>query len=215
MTIVSLKSDNSRPDKAIKIEFSDSSSILIAAHYLPDGMESGIFEKAAGNFNGKEISSAEEEAFNFAAACYRAEKAAARLIARAEQSSFGLISKLERRGYDSKVAKAVVSFLSERDLLDDTRYAERWICSRLKGRKAPSPRLLFSLLAKKGINADSSRKAMKKALDSGTEYVLLSKFMENQVFSGKKGGISLRSHLKFEGFSPENIEKFIESNGQE
>ena len=100
-------------------------------------MDTGIFKTAAA-YEERELSSAEEDAFRFAAACYKAEKAAARLIARAEQNSFGLAAKLERRGHDTRAVKAVISVLSDRNLLDDARYAERWILSRLAAVTADS-----------------------------------------------------------------------------
>ena len=197
---------------------------MLTTDYLPEKADSCIGETSEhssvaksdalnyvkANYSGRELSMDEEEAFRFAAACYRAEKTAAKLIARAEQSSFGLTAKLERRGYDAAAVKAVVSLLLDRNLLNDTRYAERWIRSRLKGRKAPSPRWLLASLGKRGIDRNSSRKALKKALEPEAEYALLLKFMENSAISRGKTGISLRSRLKFEGFSPLSIEQFTE-----
>ena len=210
MTITSLKPENSFYNDAFKIEFSDSSSLSLAVHYLPDEMASGIPEKGA-LYAGRELSSGDEEIFGFAAACYRAEKIAARLIARAEQNSFGLTAKLERRGFDAAAAKAVVCFFSEKNLLDDTRFAERWILSRLKGRKALSPGWLLASLRKRGINRVSAEKALKNALDPEIEYDLLLKYLESSGFSGKKLELSSRFQLKKEGFSREVIEKYSDS----
>jgi len=176
---------------------------------LPEGIDPAILE------TGRELSAGDEEAFRFAAACCRAEKAAARLIARAEQSSFGITIKLERRGHDAAAVKAVVSLLSDKNLLNDERYAELWIRSRLKGRKAPSPRLLLVSLGKRGIDRYSSLNALKNALDPETEYALLLKYLKKPAASERKPEISLRSRLKYAGFSPEAIERYTDSTGEE
>lgn len=192
MNLVSLKVENSR----IKAEFSDSSPLVFSKEYLPEGFDPGLLE------SGQELQSPEEEIFRHAAACYRAEKTALRLIARAEQNSFGLRAKLERRGCKTKVAKAVVSRLLERNLLDDQRYAELWIRSRLSTRKKISPRRLEISLRRKGIDRDSLRKALENSLGPEIEYNLLVNYMKNASFP--------RSYLKHEGFSGDLIEKYFE-----
>ena len=157
-------------------------------------------------------SSGEDEALSFVAACKRAEKAALRLIARAEQNSSGISVKLERRGHDPVVVKAVVSGLLDQNLLNDEKYAELWLRSRLSTSKknVPSPRWLNISLGKRGIDRNSSQNALEKMLDSETEYALLLKFIEKNRLSEKKLPGSLRSQLKFEGFSPQTIEKYFE-----
>ena len=134
----------------------------------------------------------------------KAEKAALRLIARAEQSSLGLTAKLESRGYDSAVAKTVVSGLLERNLLNDGRYAECWIRSRLG--RAPSPQWLLASLGRKGIDRDSSEKALKRVLDPETEYALLLRYLEKICLPGSK-----RAILKHKGFSFEVLDRFFKN----
>ena len=157
-------------------------------------------------------SSGEDEALSFAAACKRAEKASLRLIARAEQNSSGISVKLKRRGHDPAVIKTVVTGLLDQNLLNDEKYAELWIRSRLSPSKknAPSPRCLNISLEKRGIDRNSSRNALEKVLDSETEYALLLKFVEKNGFSEKKPARFLRTQLKFEGFSPLVLEKYFE-----
>ena len=198
MTVVALKTEDPRSNGAVKVEFSDGSSLLLSTDYLNEG------ELSEG-----ELSSGEEEAFRFAAACYKAEKIALRLIARAEQSSLGVTAKLERRGFEAPVAKAVVSCLLSRNLLDDGRYAELWIRSRLALRKAPTPQWLLAALRKRGIDRESSRKALDKALDGETEYALLLRYLESRGFR-EKARSSLRAQLKYEGFSSDALERYFD-----
>ena len=205
MTIVSLKTENSSENRAVKAEFSDGSSLLITRDYLGDDFSSALME------TGRELSSGEEEAFRFAAVCYRAENAALRLIARAEQNSLALTAKLERRGFDAAVAKTVISRLLDRNLLNDSRYAERWIRSRLFSRQAKSPRWLRISLGKRGIDRHSSQKALEDALDSETEYALLLKYLEKTGLPRNKNPGSFRSQLKYEGFSPEVLDRYLEN----
>ena len=109
---------------------------------------------------------------NFTASCSKAEAIALRLIARAEQTSFGLKAKLERRGFEAAVIKEVIEQLLNRELLNDERFAGLWIRSCLN-RKALSPLRLLASLRKRGIDRHSSLKAMEKVLDHETEYALL------------------------------------------
>ena len=210
MYLITLKVENSRTDSILKAEFSDSSPLIFSAEYLPEGWNTAIGEEDAFPATGRELLSGEEEAFRYAAACYRAETAALKLIARAEQNSLGLSSKLERRGFESKVVKAVVSHLLDRNLLDDTRYAELWIRSRLSAKKAPSPRWLLVSLGKKGIDRNSSRDALLKVLDPDTEYALLLKFLEISGFPGGMEAALPRANLKYEGFSYEVLERYTD-----
>jgi regulatory protein len=199
LIIVSLKAD--KPG-TVKLEFPDGTSLTVPVRYLPDELSSLPDSE-------RDLSPAEEEAFLFAAACYRAEKKAARLIARAEQFSLGLKAKLLRRGFDNAAASAVVSHFLDSGLVDDGRYAERWIRARLSIRKAMSPRILLVSLRKRGIDSDTAGKALNKTLDPETEYALLLRFME-------KGGALkpgfLRAKMKYEGFSTSALDRYFDEN---
>ena len=207
MIIDSLKAENSALKGELRAGLSDGSTLLFSVFYLPDGKENPAISET-----GRELSSAEEEALRFASVCCRAERIALRLISRAEQCSLGLTVKLQRRGLDSAAVNAVISRLFEEKLLDDLRYAELWLRSKLRSRKAPGPRRLSASLAKKGIARDSLGKALGNALDPETEYELLLRFLENGKLPGEKKGISRRAYLKFEGFSSAVIERYFDEN---
>jgi len=211
VTLISLKAEGLRTDGAVKVEFSDNSTLLLSTDYLPetilsDGeIDPGILE------TNRELSSQEEDAFRFAAVCYRAERAALRLIARAEQNSLGLTVKLERRKFDTAVTKAVVSRLLDQNLLDNERFAERWIRSRLALMKPPSPQGLLVALGKRGIDRKSSLKAIDKVLDPQTEYELLLKYIKKAKFLQGKRIFSLRAQLKREGFSSTVLDRYFDT----
>ena len=158
------------------------------------------------------MSTENDENSQFTACCNKAEAIALRLIARAEQNSLGLTTKLEKKGFDPQVAKTVISGLLDRGLLNDERYAELWLRSRLL-KKTESPKNLFFSLMKRGIDRNSAKKALEKVLEPDTEYALILKFAENPGKSknlkyGKK--LPLKALLKYEGFSAECINRYFD-----
>jgi regulatory protein len=151
----------------------------------------------------------EEETAQFTAACSVAEKLALRLIGRAEQNSLALAIKLEKRGFEAVVAKEVILRLLDRNLLDDARYAELWIRSRLSCGKKLSPLRLLSSLAKRGIDRESSQKALKNALDPEAEYSMLLNYVKKSNTSKKEKTWIQKSKLKMEGFSPAVLDRYF------
>jgi regulatory protein len=138
-----------------------------------------------------------------------AEKAALRLIARAEQCSHGLALKLEKRGHEADCINAVISRLLELKLIDDKRYARLWLESRL--RFARSPRRLAASLRGKGIEREDADNALKTALSEEDEYAMISRYVKkhSRKKSGKEDSHSLKHLLKMEGFSPQVIARFL------
>ena len=159
----------------------------------------------------------EEEAFCFASASLRTEKAALQLIARAEQTVSGISRKLEKRGHKSDCIRAVTARLSETGLLNDRRYAALWLESRLS-RQASTPWRLFAGLCSRGIERDDADTALKEALDVETELRLLERYVEKlrrlrKINDVKDAAASraLKYLLKTEGFSYSVIQIFFES----
>jgi regulatory protein len=215
MTIVSIKLGTGAEFR--RIELSDGSFFSFKTCYLPpvfigeDLYTPGIAE-------GQEICAGEEAGFRFASACLRAEQAALRLIARAEQCLFGISRKLERQGHEPDCVRAVVCRLAELGLVDDRRFARLWLESRF-GRRSDSPRRLLSGLCNKGVDRDDAEAALKTALDPETELALLGRFAAKQrrlrrMGAGSEAESALRSlkfMLKGEGFSPAAIQGFFDA----
>jgi regulatory protein len=139
----------------------------------------------------------------------RAQKIALRLIARAEQCTSGLKRKLEKRGCEETAVNEVIAGLSEKNLVNDSRYARLWIDSRLRFARSPH-RLLVSLCAK-GIEKDEAETALKEAIDEETEWKMLERFVKK--YSKKAGRtkeeISIKLKLKNEGFSRQAVARFL------
>jgi len=211
MTIISLKTE--ARGELNRIELSDGSLFSYRICYLPPELPN-THTISPDTAQGMEINAAEEAAFRLASACLRAEKTALRLIARAEQCTPGLARKLKKRGHENACVNAVISRLTELKLLDDRRFAQLWLESRL--RLARSPRRLLSSLCGRGIDRDDAESALRAALDEDTEHALLTRFVKKH--SRKAGGDgdehavtrSLKYLLKSEGFSSAAIQRFFD-----
>jgi regulatory protein len=154
---------------------------------------------------GRELSSAEEDACRFAAACYRTERAALRLVARAEQTCRGMARKLELRGFTAPCIAAVVSYLAGMEILNDERYATLWLRSRL-ARSAEGPRKLLAGLRRRGISSGAAWGALQAVLDFEAESALLKRYLKKNRPPAPKQDAFFKKRLKYEGFSPEVIE---------
>ena len=220
MTIISIKQETDGESR--RIELSDGSVFSFMPCYLPEinNDESLCYNFfTPGNCEGREINANEEEGLRHAAACMRAERAALKLIARAEQSSAGLSLKLGKRGHDSVCIQKALSRLLELRLVDDARYVRLWLESRLN-RRADSPRRLLSRLYSRGIDRDLAESRVRAALDAEVELDLLKRHVQKLRKRKNYEKIinrntaeperSLKYYLKGEGFSPQAIELFVE-----
>ena len=203
MTITSLKTE--KESDLRRIEFSDGSLFSFRICYLPKEAVSGEIEE------GCEITSAQEEGFRFASACLRAEKSALLLIARAEQCTLGLSSKLKRKKHESSCINAVIERLTGLNLINDERYASLWIDSRL--RLSRSPRRLLTSLCGRGIDRDDAQSALNAALTEEAEYSMLLRYVKKYPLKARQKGDdeakSLKYVLKSEGFSMQAISRFF------
>jgi regulatory protein len=214
MMVVSLKEGAGSGSEApvFRIGFSDGSLFSFKSSYF-----SPVYGDASSYIPGREVSADEEGAFRFAASCYRTERIALRLIARAEQTCPGLSRKLKQRGHDPVCIRAVISGFVERGIVSDRRYAELWIQSRL-ARKVESPRRLIAALCDRGIARDTAAAAYKAILEFEDELVLLKRYLDKNHpgFAGNPSAgtyTALKYKLKYEGFSPEVLEQYRDIEG--
>jgi regulatory protein len=135
------------------------------------------------------------------------EQAALRLIARAEQTVYGLIGKLEQKGHSPSCVRAVVSCLSEQGIVSDSRYTELWLNSRL-ALGGDSPRRLKAALYSKGIDHDVVKAALKANLHLEKEVFLIRRFLEKKRLcpESDEARHSLKQRLRTEEFSATALE---------
>lgn len=94
---------------------------------------------------------------------YRCRRKALDLLARAEQCRKGLEAKLAKKGFTREAAAHALDRLEASGYLDDGRFAEAWVRSRLRSRPEGRTRLIAGLMAK-GISGDTARNATETVL---------------------------------------------------
>lgn len=194
----------------IRIGLSDGSLFSFKTVYLPSDFP--LDSRAA---PGAKISAEEAASLRFAAGCYRAERAALVLIARAEQTRLGLKGKLERKGIDAACVRAALDYLEGLGIVSDKRFAELWLDSKLRhvgaGRGGKlCPRKLLSSLLSRSIPADTALKALNSALDSWTERALLDSYIAGTFPNLDRNDVSVRQRLREAGFSSAVIRAYWE-----
>jgi len=222
LTVASLKAGVDNNSNLLKIGFSDGSFLVIKDFYLYLYLNPREFPKAGELFPawekyssleiGLEITAGDEEAIRFAASCYRAERAGKRLIARAEQTQTGLRRKLAAKGFEQSSVSAAIEWFVQTDMVNDERYAERWLESRLarNSGKIRGPRMLLAALGNKGLDKNAMRRAFGRVLNEETEFSLLERFvLKNRIKNSVKNW-SFKGFLRSEGFSAAVINRFLE-----
>ena len=145
----------------------------------------------------------------------KAEQAALRLIARAEQCSRVLSYKLEKKKFNPHIIKDLVENLEELDLVNDLRYAQLWLKSKItNGNKTPA--MLSKHLLNKGLDREIVKTAFDSVLTPEAETALLrrciAKFDHDKNNNTKT---AIRSFLKMQGFSADTINLYMEELQQE
>ena len=208
MTAVSIKTQTQDGVDVLKVELTDGSFLYIKKCYLGNlgELSLSILE------TGEDISADKEAVLRFADACFKAEQTGVRLIARAEQTQAGLKRKLEERGHSKACVLAAMTWFIENNLVNDERYAERWLRFRLtrKGGKTNSPRGLSAALGNRGIGREALKGAFDKVLDEEAEYALLKQFLVKNSMKNASGAFSQRGRLKYEGFSSTVINRYFD-----
>ena len=204
MKLLSIELDISL-DGALKGSFSDNVELKFSSIYLPEGFDPYTFDPDY------DLSPMEEEAFRHAAECFKVEAEAKKFISRAEQHSFGLKVKLFKKGYNTAIIKEVISSLEERKLLDNYRYSELWLRSRVSSSSAHSPRKLLVSLLNKGISTKDANNALKEVINFETEYALLEKYIVKNKLSISDTD-KLKYKLRFDGFSRDVLNEFFDEN---
>ncbi|GHV28447.1 hypothetical protein AGMMS4952_12100 [Spirochaetia bacterium] len=206
LKVVSVKTTETKAGSIIRIGLSGGALFSLNPVYLPHPFRDEDYF-----FPGRELGPEEAAALRFAADCFRAERAGLRLAARAEQTRANLSRKLEQRGHGAACIKAAVAYLTEIEIVDDRRFAERWIQSRLY-RGTDSPFRLINGLCQRGINRDVAQAACKSALDFERETELLRKFTAKRYPAANPADQFFKGQLKREGFSSRALEWYGEEN---
>ncbi len=138
------------------------------------------------------------------------------LLERKERTVAELRQYFRTRGEPPEAVEAAIARLYEMGLLDDARYAQRYIEGPAR-RKGFGRNRIFRELAAKGVDADLAHAALQDFHEADSEYELLARagrrkwdeFMRAGVPADKARG-RLAGHLQRRGFSRGAIIRFLE-----
>jgi SOS response regulatory protein OraA/RecX len=153
---------------------------------------------------GSELDEEAEATVRLAAETYEAESRALLLLARAEQSTFMLRSKLEVRGFDGRAVRAALSRLESLGFLDDRRFAIAYASSRL-ARRAEGPLSLRAALQSRGIDASLAKEVADSQFSGEERSKLLAKALERELKRSGGDAKIVRSRLRRLGFGSGEI----------
>ncbi len=122
------------------------------------------------------------------------------LLARAPHSTFSLRVKLLKRGYDSPKIEETLSWLTEKGYLNDERFAESWLRSRID-RRAEGRAILMSGLLRKGVKREVAEQVVNGFVTPRLEYENAVKALAKLRRQGVADRDTLMKKLRARGFS--------------
>lgn len=174
-----------------------------SSFFIPPAVAQELSLKDGQTVSGEELHKLQDRCLS-----WQARSKAVELLARREHSRRELEQKLIQRGYSQETISRVLDGLEERGYLDDRRFAESWVGSRIR-RKPEGKRKLASGLAAKGVH----REIIEEVLQGVDTRQLLTAAYEQ--LEGKAGGDreKLLRSLAARGFAYQEIRRFFEERG--
>ncbi len=136
---------------------------------------------------------------------------ALRLLARAPHSTFSLRMKLLKRGYDSPKIEQTLSWLTEKGFLDDSRFAEAWLRSRID-RRAEGRAVLLAGLLRKGVTRKVAEQVVNGFVTVRVEHENAVKILDKLRRQGVTDQDKLMKKLRSRGFSYPLIRQVLQEN---
>jgi regulatory protein len=133
------------------------------------------------------------------------------LLARAPHSAFSLRMKLLKRGYDSPKIEQTLSWLTKKGYLDDSRFAESWLRSRIE-RRAEGRAVLVAGLLRKGLTREVAERVVNSFVTERVEYENAAKALDKMRRQGVTDQEKLIRKLRTRGFSFPLIRKVLQDN---
>jgi regulatory protein len=133
------------------------------------------------------------------------------LLARAPHSAFSLRMKLLKRGYDSPKIEQTLSWLTKKGYLDDSRFAESWLRSRIE-RRAEGRAVLVAGILRKGLTREVAERVVNSFVTERVEYENAAKALDKMRRQGVTDQDKLMRKLRTRGFSFPLIRKVLQDN---
>lgn len=131
------------------------------------------------------------------------------LLARRDHSVFELARKLRARGFDRDVIEAVVDVLGDEDFLDDRRFAEAWVRSRLRRHPEGHSRLLAGLV-RKGIHRSITGEVLGAIFTEEQADVAITRAAEKMLRGGELDMAALSRKLASRGFTYRQVQSYLQ-----
>jgi len=163
---------------------------------------------------GKELSQPEYDELSAGLQERKLRDTAYRLLSRRSHSVKELADKLRQRGFPVPEIGQLVDEFREKEILDDRKFAESWVESRLRLRPR-GKRLLIAELRSKGVEQHMAEEVVREKLDGTDESERAFKLLtdrkqrfvkENWVDTKRK----IHNFLRYRGFSPDDIRRAAE-----
>ncbi|MDC7226338.1 MAG: regulatory protein RecX [Spirochaetales bacterium] len=184
----------------------------ITAAVFSDGTGVALHPEAALEYSvriGTEFSPEQIEELQQRSAVYAARDKAVEYLARREHSSKELIMKLRKKDFDAETARAAVELCRERGYVDDRRFAEMWIISRLK--KHPEGRSsLAAGLARKGVPREIAAEVLEEKLSPESQDDALARSLAKYLRTRSADPKKIINHLLRRGFRYADIKRHME-----
>jgi regulatory protein len=188
LSITSIKGGTTGGD--VNISLSDGSSFFISTESALD----------LTLFPDKELSLEEVATLEDLAAEHGAKKKALDLLSRAEQSRQGLYRKLYKKGFPKDVIDRSLDSFEEKGYLNDRRFAEAWVRSRLRKHPEGSAALIAGL-RRRGIDGKTAEAAVTFLVTEEGEWQALKNAVEKLTRRRSLNREKLTARLLRRGFA--------------
>jgi regulatory protein len=193
----------------IKLQFSDGSCFFVTDSDLKD-----IGISALDLVSGLELSGAVIDRLKHSSLVRQVREKALDLLARAPHTTFSLRMKMHKRNFESRAVEEVLQFLKRQEYLDDRRYAENWLRSRIERRPEGRAALIAGLL-RKGVPREIAEGSVNRYLTPALERENAFRALEKLKRSGETDPAKLRRKLRARGFPFPLIRRVVEGKSEE
>ena len=123
-----------------------------------------------------------------------------------------LKARLKQKGFSEELAETTVSFLKDKEFIDDRVFAKGWVSSRLK--RPLGLRKIEQELAQKGLAQETIQDALAQAKEHYNESQVVSQLAQQRFSKLKdieplKAKVRVYAYLTRRGFSPEVVGEVI------
>lgn len=146
------------------------------------------------------------------AAVLAARDKALSLLSHAPATEYLLRLKLRERGHGTEAVEAAVAWLVDRGLLDDRRFAEAWLASRLQRRPEGRGALLAGL-RRRGVPREVAEQAVLGGFDAEVEREAAQRLLAKLRRQGASEPEELARRLAAKGFPRSLVRELLEQEG--